>query len=159
MAKSLFLYPLKLNTYRIIDGDTIEVLLDRGFNETKKVSVRFSGLNAPETRTKRLLEKEAGLLVKKVVECWVLARKDSTFYATSEEKPKYANRIVGKFWSVVTEGWPWQTGLYDSCLNDFLLTLQVVKPYAGGKREFSDEELQEIITKCNAHLESLETSQ
>jgi hypothetical protein len=155
--KSLFLYPLKLNTHRIIDGDTIEVLLDRGFNETKKVSLRFSGLNAPETRTRRVLEKEAGLLVKKVVEHWILARKDATFYATSEERPKYANRIVGKFWSVVTKEWPWQTGIFDYCLNDFLLELQVVKPYAGGKREFTDEELQEIIMKCNAFLETNST--
>jgi hypothetical protein len=155
--KPLFLYPLKLNTYRIIDGDTVEVLLDRGFNETKKVSVRFSGLNAPETRTRRAPEKEAGLLVKKVVEHWLLARKDATFYATSEERPKYANRIVGKFWSVVTEGWPWQAGLYDSCLNDFLLELEIVKPYTGGKREFTDEELQGITAKCNAFLETNST--
>ena len=130
------------------------------------VSLRLSGLNAPETRTRRLLEKQAGLLVKKIVAGWVEERKHLPSYATSESKPKYAGRIIGQFFSTPESISPEEaeiTGLPTSLLispwpameslNTFLLQLQIVKPYTGGKREFSDEELQAIITKCNGFLE------
>lgn len=35
---------------RVIDGDTIEVLLDQGFRDTKEIDVRLLGVWAPEMR-------------------------------------------------------------------------------------------------------------
>jgi micrococcal nuclease len=140
--KLRFAFPLKDNTYRVIDGDTVEVVLDRGFNETKTVSLRFAGLNAPETRTRRELEKEAGLLVKDIVIKWLTDNTDKQFFCSSDEKPKFANRIIGSFWADNEE----------NLLNSHLLTLGVVKPYNGGKRSFSDEELTSIIEAAKIFL-------
>jgi len=144
MVKHIFLYPIKDNTYRPIDGDTLSVLLDKGFGDTKTVSLRFNGLNAPESRTRRKLEKEAGLLVKSIVAKWLILNMDKQLYATSEVRPKYANRAIGRIWA----------GAEDNCLNNYLLDLKVVKTYSGGKRGFSDEELNEIISNCKSVLDT-----
>ena len=42
----------------MVDGDTIDLLIDLGFNAWKKERIRLSGINTPETRTKDLKEKE-----------------------------------------------------------------------------------------------------
>jgi len=133
----IFVYPIS-SIHHLIDGDTVSVMLDRGFNDTKKISLRLIGLNAPETRTRRALEKKAGLLVKSVVAKWLEDNRDKKLFATSEAKPKYAGRAIGRMWADSEE---------DS-LNTYLLTSGVVKVYTGGKREFTDEELTGIISKC-----------
>jgi len=49
---------------RVVDGDTIECTIDLGFHTWKKVTVRMEGINAPESRTRNLEEKERGLAAK-----------------------------------------------------------------------------------------------
>lgn len=144
--KIRFCFPLKSNECEVVDGDTIKVMLDRGFNDYKWISLRFLGLNAPETRTRRTLEKQAGLLVKEIVSKWIEARKEVQLFATSEEKPKFAGRMIGKLWGTSEE---------EDCLNAFLLELGVVKTYSGGPRGFTDEELGIIISKATAYITSL----
>ena len=54
---------------RIIDGDSVVVDIDLGFSTwLKDVSVRVLGINAPEVRTKDLVEKAAGTKTKARVE-------------------------------------------------------------------------------------------
>lgn len=52
---------------KITDGDTATMLIDLGFNTWKKITVRFYGINAPETRTSDKEEKERGLASKQYV--------------------------------------------------------------------------------------------
>jgi micrococcal nuclease len=54
----MYKYNARLN--RIIDGDTIDVAIDLGFDIWINERVRLSGIDAPEVRTKDLLEKKAG---------------------------------------------------------------------------------------------------
>ena len=49
---------------RVVDGDTIDVIIDRGFKTWKKVRVRMEGINTPESRTRDLEEKKRGLAAK-----------------------------------------------------------------------------------------------
>ena len=49
---------------RVVDGDTIDVTIDLGFNAHIKTRVRMEGMNAPESRTRNLEEKERGLAAK-----------------------------------------------------------------------------------------------
>lgn len=35
---------------KIVDGDTIDVMIDLGFDSWKKARIRFFGINAPETK-------------------------------------------------------------------------------------------------------------
>ena len=56
----MYEYPATIN--RVVDGDTIDVDIDLGFSIIlKKQRVRLLGINAPESRTRDLVEKEKGL--------------------------------------------------------------------------------------------------
>lgn len=62
------MYTYSIELVRVIDGDTIKADIDLGFNMwLRNISVRFAGLNAPETRTRDLEEKARGLKVKEFV--------------------------------------------------------------------------------------------
>tara|TARA_R110000787_G_scaffold50489_3_gene120277 strand:- start:934 stop:1296 length:363 start_codon:yes stop_codon:yes gene_type:complete len=50
---------------RVIDGDTIDVDIDLGFNVwIRKSRVRLVGIDTPESRTRNLVEKKLGLAAK-----------------------------------------------------------------------------------------------
>ena len=49
---------------RVIDGDTIDVDADLGFDVSIKLRLRFAGINTPESRTRNLEEKALGLAAK-----------------------------------------------------------------------------------------------
>ena len=49
---------------KVVDGDTIDAMVDLGFNTWKKVRIRMFGMNAPESRTRDLEEKARGLASK-----------------------------------------------------------------------------------------------
>ena len=46
---------------RVLDGDTIDVLIDLGFDLYKKERVRIAGVDTPEKRTRDLEEKALGI--------------------------------------------------------------------------------------------------
>ena len=46
---------------RVVDGDTIDVTIDLGFDLFKKERVRIAGVDTPEKRTRDLDEKELGI--------------------------------------------------------------------------------------------------
>jgi len=46
---------------RVIDGDTIDVVIDLGFDLYKKERVRIAGVDTPEKRTRDLEEKKLGI--------------------------------------------------------------------------------------------------
>ena len=49
---------------KIIDGDTIDVTLDLGFDVCTRQRVRLLGIDTPESRTRDLEEKKKGLAAK-----------------------------------------------------------------------------------------------
>ena len=58
-----FVYNCTLD--RVIDGDTIDVNIDLGFDVwLNKQRVRLSGIDTPESRTRDLAEKKLGLAAK-----------------------------------------------------------------------------------------------
>ena len=62
MPKSKFYYGCEL--LRVIDGDTIDVRADLGFDVSLKLRLRFAGINTPESRTRNKEEKALGLAAK-----------------------------------------------------------------------------------------------
>ncbi len=48
------------NVLKVVDGDTVDVEIDLGFDLTKKERVRLGGIDTPESRTRDLEEKELG---------------------------------------------------------------------------------------------------
>jgi len=53
---------------RVVDGDTVDVLIDLGFGIRMKERVRLYGVDTPEIRSLALREKKFGLLAKEYVE-------------------------------------------------------------------------------------------
>jgi micrococcal nuclease len=49
------------NVTKIVDGDTIDVVIDLGFDISFSSRVRLAGIDTPESRTKDLKEKTLGL--------------------------------------------------------------------------------------------------
>lgn len=63
------IYIYKAVVRRIIDGDTISLDIDLGFNQwMHDQHIRLAGIDTPETRTKDLEEKKRGLAAKAFVE-------------------------------------------------------------------------------------------
>ena len=59
-----FVYQAELD--RVVDGDTVDVILDLGFDvKLHKQRVRLHGIDTPESRTRDLAEKKLGLAAKK----------------------------------------------------------------------------------------------
>ena len=58
------MYEYNAKTLRVVDGDTVDAMIDLGFDTWKKVRIRMHGINAPESRTRDLEEKKRGLAAK-----------------------------------------------------------------------------------------------
>ena len=79
----------------VVDGDTIDVLIDLGFDILFQSRVRLAGIDTPESRTKDLAEKALGLEAKEYLK---KALKDAKSVIIKTEKmnssEKYG-RILG----------------------------------------------------------------
>jgi micrococcal nuclease len=79
----------------VVDGDTIDVLIDLGFDILFQSRVRLAGIDTPESRTKDLKEKSLGLESKEYLK---KALKDAKSVVIKTEKmdssEKYG-RILG----------------------------------------------------------------
>ena len=114
----MYIYSAKC--LKVVDGDTIDARVDLGFDTFKKVRIRLVGINAPESRTRDLEEKEKGLAAKARVKQLI-----------SENKNKFVlhSQGVGKFGRCLGEIY-----LGDSKLNDILINEGHAVAYYGGKR-------------------------
>jgi micrococcal nuclease len=91
MSKSVTPFVYNAILERVIDGDTIDVTLDLGFDvKLHKQRVRLAGIDTPESRTRNLQEKALGLKAKnRLIELCV-----GSFKIQSLGKGKYG-RILG----------------------------------------------------------------
>ena len=84
-----FVYQAELE--RVVDGDTVDVTLDLGFDvKLHKQRVRLHGIDTPESRTRNLAEKKLGLAAKERLKELCVGR----FKVKSLGKGKYG-RILG----------------------------------------------------------------
>ena len=88
------MYKYNAKLIRVIDGDTIDALIDLGFDVWVKKRIRLYGINAPESRTRDLSEKEKGLAAKaRLLE--ILTAADDKFVLVSHGVGKYG-RCLGE---------------------------------------------------------------
>tara|TARA_Y100001972_G_scaffold63578_1_gene77663 strand:+ start:3429 stop:3833 length:405 start_codon:yes stop_codon:yes gene_type:complete len=59
----VYTYKIKEIT-KVVDGDTLDAIIDLGFGITKKERIRIAAIDAPETRTRNLHEKKLGFEAK-----------------------------------------------------------------------------------------------
>lgn len=88
------MYEYNATVEKVVDGDTIDALVDLGFDTWKKIRVRFLGINAPESRTRDLEEKKLGLAAKDRVK-EILKENDNRFILKSHGVGKYG-RCLGE---------------------------------------------------------------
>ena len=62
------MYEYGCKVERVVDGDTVDVTLDLGFDILYKSRIRLYGIDTPESRTRNLDEKARGKLAKSFLE-------------------------------------------------------------------------------------------
>ena len=114
---------IKIN--RVVDGDTIDVTIDLGFDLFKKERVRVAGVDTPEKRTRDLEEALDG----------AIAGDDDLIIRTELVGG------MGKYGRLL--GWLY-IGDSDLSLNEQMITEGYAWEYDGGTKQKNFEELREI---------------
>ena len=83
---------------KIVDGDTIDVLLDMGFDILYQQRVRLFGIDTPESRTRDLKEKKYGLLSKYLLKAELSLGKKITVKTYKGDETGKFGRILGDIW-------------------------------------------------------------
>ena len=122
MAKSKFYYGCTVR--RVIDGDTIDVDADLGFDVSIKLRLRFAGINTQESRTRNLEEKALGKAATAFLK-ETLESADAVEFE-SHERGKFGRVLATPF---VTKGGK----RTDVC--KLMIREGHARPYDGGKRE------------------------
>jgi len=122
------MYEYRATLDRVIDGDTVDVFIDLGFDIIKSARIRLLGIDTPELRSKEELEKQAAQDAKAFVEKWFhdCEIDGVDIFVRTHKSDKYG-RYLGVFFT---------TGQDDSeyLLNQQLLDEGLAKEYDGGKR-------------------------
>ena len=123
---------------KVVDGDTIDVTIDLGFDLYKKERVRIAGVDTPEKRTRDLEEKALGLdatyWMKKQLEDTIAG--DEELIIRTELKGG-----TGKYGRLL--GWLY-VGDSTLSLNEQMITEGYAWSYDGGTKQKNFESLREI---------------
>lgn len=79
----------------IVDGDTIDVILDLGFNILFEQRVRLAGIDTPESRTTDKVEKALGLESKDYLKKRITAAKNVVIKTEKMDSSEKYGRILG----------------------------------------------------------------
>ena len=84
---------------RVVDGDTMDVIVDMGFKITTNQRIRLAKINTPETyrRKKDSDEYKAGMAAKNYV-IDRLAANNNEFIMETEKNPGVYGRYLGTIW-------------------------------------------------------------
>ena len=114
------MYYYKIELLRVVDGDTVDVRIDLGFNVWHKCRVRLVGINAPESRTRDKEEKKRGLAAKQ----WLIDTLES-----AQEDLEMKSYGSGKYGRVLGEIY-----INDVNINQLMVDEGHAVKYDGGKR-------------------------
>ena len=127
---------IKIN--RVVDGDTIDVTIDLGFDLTKKERVRVAGVDTPEKRTRDLEEKALGIDATN----WLKTKLDGAI--KGDDDLIIRTELVGgmgKYGRLL--GWLY-IGDAEVSLNEIMIDEGYAWAYDGGTKKKDFEELREI---------------
>ena len=122
-----FIYRAKLD--RVVDGDTVDALIDVGFDIWFKKRIRFMGLDTWESRTRDLEEKKLGKLAKERTRQLLedVSSKSGYFRVKSHGLGKYG-RVLGEIFIMDKDGKQWN-------VNKTLIAEGHAYVYDGGKKK------------------------
>ena len=123
---------------KVLDGDTIDVTIDLGFDLYKKERVRVAGVDTPEKRTRNLEEKALGIDATN----WLKEKLDSTIAGDDELTVRTElDGGVGKYGRLL--GWLY-IGDGELSLNEKMIEEGYAWAYDGGTKQKNFESLREI---------------
>ena len=127
---------VKIN--RVVDGDTIDVTIDLGFDLYKKERVRVAGVDTPEKRTRNLEEKALGI----DATVWLKSKLEESIKGDEELIIRTELKGgVGKYGRLL--GWLY-VGDSDISLNEQMITEGYAHSYDGGTKNMDLEALRVI---------------
>jgi micrococcal nuclease len=97
----------------VVDGDTIDVLIDLGFDILFQSRVRLAGIDTPESRTKDLKEKALGLESKEYLKKQLKDAKSIIIKTEKMNSTEKFGRILG--WLYINED---TVSVNDTMIND-----------------------------------------
>ena len=123
---------------KVLDGDTIDVTIDLGFDLFKKERVRVAGVDTPEKRTRDLEEKALGIDATN----WLKEKLEGAV-AGDDDLVIRTELVggVGKYGRLL--GWLY-IGDAELSLNEQMITEGYAWAYDGGTKQKDFEELREI---------------
>ena len=133
----MYEYNIKKVT-KIVDGDTIDVDIDLGFNISYSQRVRLAGIDTPESRTKDAREKALGLEVKNKVKSAIDSAKTVIIKTELPDSTEKYGRILG---------WVYLDGAAKS-LNEQLIDEGYAWGYMG---ETKVKDFDALLAKRNSH--------
>ena len=123
---------------RVVDGDTIDVTIDLGFDLYKKERVRVAGIDTPEKRTRDLEEKALGIdatnYLKKKLEDTIAGDDELTIRTELKGGMGKYGRLLG--WLYIGED--------VVSINEQMIAEGYAWSYDGGTKQKNFEELREI---------------
>ena len=122
-----YIYKAKLD--RVVDGDTVDALIDVGFDIWFKKRIRFKGVDTWESRTRNLEEKALGLKAKARTKELLekVSSKSGYFRIKSYGLGKYG-RVLADVFIMDKDGKQWN-------VNQTLITEGHAYIYDGGKKK------------------------
>ena len=122
-----YIYKAKLD--RVVDGDTVDALIDVGFDIWFKKRIRFKGVDTWESRTWNLEEKALGLKAKARTKELLekVSSKSGYFRIKSYGLGKYG-RVLAEVFIMDKDGKQWN-------VNETLITEGHAYIYDGGKKK------------------------
>ena len=123
---------------KVLDGDTIDVIIDLGFDLSKKERVRVAGVDTPEKRTRNLEEKALGIdatnWLKEKLEGAILGDDDLIIRTELVGGMGKYGRLLG--WLYIGDS--------PISLNEQMITEGYAHAYDGGTKDMNLEALREI---------------
>ena len=142
---------VKIN--RVVDGDTIDVTIDLGFDLMKKERVRIAGVDTPEKRTRDKEEKVLGIdatnWMKEKLEGAIKGDEELTIRTELKGGMGKYGRLLG--WLYIGED--------ALSLNEVMINEGYAWEYDGGTKKKDFEELREIRRSFGTLPEALDGGQ
>ncbi len=127
------MYEYKCEVTRVVDGDTVDCVLDLGFSILHKCRVRLYGIDTPESRTRDLDEKARGKLAAKFLQDSIDSGKDIVLRSELKDSKGKYGRVLG---SIVVD---------DLDINKAMIANNLAVKYFGQSK--SDVEAEHMINK------------
>lgn len=119
---------------KVVDGDTIDILFDLGFNVFHKERIRLSGIDTPESNSKNDQEKMLANDAKTFLAIWLVGQNQLKIKTSKDDK---YGRILGEIY-----------GNNNICINKLLIEKGYAWEYNGDAK---NKDFSVLLEKRKSH--------